>query len=69
MKTTGTNDEGVVVQSWDDLSNISDDKLLKLRDINKDHLQETFAEYMDARNHSMNIHLELSKRGVIKATV
>lgn len=61
MKMTGTN-EGIVVKSWDDLSTISTDKLIKLRDVARDHLNETYNEYMDARNKSMAIQLELSKR-------
>lgn len=67
MKTTGLND-GVVVESWDDLSNISDDKLIKLRDVAGAYLQKTFKEYIEAREHSIAIQMELVGRGIVKPT-
>ena len=45
MKTIGINDTGEVVKSWDDLSGIPTDKLIKLRDVCRDHLNETYKEY------------------------
>ena len=62
MKTNGIND----VENFDDLTKVSDEKLMKLRDVNGDHLQETFTEYMSARDRSIAIQLELIKRGIVK---
>lgn len=62
MKMNGTNN----VESFDDLGQVTDEKLLKLRDVAGDHLQETFAEYMAARDRSIDIQLELVKRGIVK---
>lgn len=62
MKTIGINDTGEVVKSWDDLSGIPTDKLIKLRDVCRDHLNETYKEYMEARDHSLAIRMELAKR-------
>ena len=61
MKMTG-NETGEVVRSWEDLSNIPTDKLIKLRDVIKDHLKESYDEYMDARNKAIAIQTELSSR-------
>ncbi len=63
MKMNGTNN----VESFDDLSQVTDEKLLKLRDVAGDHLQETFSEYMAARDRSIDIQLELVKRGIVKS--
>lgn len=54
------------VEVFDDLSKVTDEKLLKLRDVAGDHLQETFTEYMAARDRSIAIQLELQKRGIVK---
>ncbi len=62
MKTNGIND----VEVFDDLTQVTDEKLLKLRDVAGDHLSETFAEYMSARDRSISIQLELERRGIIK---
>jgi hypothetical protein len=62
MQTNGTNN----VEVFDDLSQVTDEKLLKLRDVAGDHLQETFTEYMAARDRSIAIQLELQNRGIVK---
>lgn len=62
MKTNGTYD----VESFVDLTAVTDEKLLKLRDVAGDHLQDTFTEYMAARDRSIAIQLELQSRGIIK---
>lgn len=63
MKTTGMNDTGEITKHG--LSGISTDKLIKLRDVARDHLEETFREYMAARNYNVEIHEELKARGVV----
>lgn len=65
MQTNGINS----VEEFDDVTQVSDEKLLKLRDVAGDHLQETFTEYMAARGRSIAIQLELQKRGIIKSNV
>lgn len=65
MQTNGTYD----VEHFVDLTAVTDEKLLKLRDVAGDHLQETFTEYMSARDRSIAIQLELQKRGIIKQSV
>lgn len=65
MQTNGINS----VEEFDDVTQVSDEKLLKLRDVAGDHLQETFTEYMAARDRSIAIQLELQKRGIIKSNV
>lgn len=62
MKTNGTYD----VEHFVDLTAVTDEKLLKLRDVAGDHLQDTFAEYMAARDRSIAIQMELQSRGIIK---
>lgn len=62
MKTNGTYD----VENFVDLTLVTDEKLLKLRDVAGDHLQDTFTEYMAARDRSIAIQLELQNRGIIK---
>lgn len=62
MNTNGINN----VEEFDDLSQVTDEKLLKLRDVAGDHLQDTFADYMAARDRSIAIQMELEKRGIIK---
>lgn len=63
MLTNGTNN----VEQFVDLTAVTDEKLLKLRDVAGDHLQETFKEYMEARDRSIAIQLELVNRGIIKS--
>lgn len=65
MQTNGINN----VEEFHDVTQVSDEKLLKLRDVAGDHLQETFTEYMAARDRSIAIQLELQKRGIIKSNV
>lgn len=62
MKTNGTYD----VEHFVDLTVVTDEKLLKLRDVAGDHLRDTFTEYMAARDRSISIQLELQNRGIIK---
>lgn len=62
MQTNGTYD----VEHYVDLTAVTNEKLLKLRDVVGDHLQDTFAEYMAARERSIAIQLELVKRGIVK---
>ena len=62
MKTNGTYD----VEHFIDLTVVTDEKLLKLRDVAGDHLRDTFTEYMAARDRSIAIQLELQNRGIIK---
>ena len=68
MKTSGI-DEGLVFPGEGDLSGVSDDKLIKLRDVSGAYLQKTFADYQEAREHSIAIQMELQKRGIIKPKV
>lgn len=63
MQMNGTNS----VEVFDDLSQVTNEKLLKLRDVAGDHLQETFTEYMAARDRSIAIQLELVNRQIIKS--
>ena len=62
MQTNGINS----VESFDDLSKVSDEKLLKLRDVSREYLQETFADYQDARNRVIAIEMQLQTRGITK---
>lgn len=62
MKMNGTYD----VEHFVDLTAVTDEKLLKLRDVAGDHLQDTFTEYMAARDRSIAIQLELQNRGIVK---
>lgn len=62
MTTNGTYD----VEHFVDLTAVTDEKLLKLRDVAGDHLQDTFTEYMAARDRSIAIQLELQNRGIVK---
>lgn len=63
MKTSGINE----VESWEDLSKVSNEKLVKLRDVARDNERETFSEYMDARQRTIDIQMELTKRGIVKS--
>lgn len=62
MKTNGINN----VEVFDDLTQVSDEKLLKLRDVAGAYLHKTFKDYMEARDHTIAIQLELQTRGIIK---
>lgn len=68
MKMNGI-DEGRVIPGEGDLSGIPSDKLIKLRDVAGAYLQKTFKDYEEAREHSIKIQMELTRRGVIKAKV
>lgn len=65
MKMNGTNN----VEQFLDLTVVTDEKLLKLRDVAGDHLQESFQEYMAARDRTISIQLELVNRGIVKQNV
>lgn len=60
MKTNGINDTGEI-----SFKDVSDDKLIKLRDVAVDHLQETFQEYMAAREHVLEVRSEMIARGIV----
>jgi hypothetical protein len=59
-------DEGLVFPGEGDLSGVSDDKLIKLRDVAGAYLNKTYTDYMEARDHSIAIQLELQNRGIVK---
>lgn len=54
--------DGKVVDSWDDLSSISTDKLIKLRDVAADNMRELASSLEEERMHHVTILMELSKR-------
>lgn len=60
MKTLGTNETGEI-----SLQEVTNDKLIKLRDAARDHLQESFKEYMEARDRVIQIQQEMIKRGIV----
>lgn len=60
MKMNGINETGEI-----SFKNVPDDKLIKLRDVAADHLQETFKEYMEAREHVLQVRSEMVARGII----
>lgn len=60
MKTLGTNETGEI-----SLQEVTNDKLIKLRDVARDHLQEYFKEYMEARDRVIQIQQEMIKRGIV----
>jgi len=62
MQTNGTNN----VEVFDNLTQVTDEKLLKLRDVAGAYLQKTFKDYQEAREHSIAIQLELQNRGIVK---
>ena len=60
MKTLGTNETGEI-----SLQEVTHDTLIKLRDVARDHLQESFKEYMEARDRVIQIQQEMIKRGIV----
>ncbi len=54
--------DGKVVSRWDDLSDISTDKLIKLRDVATDNVRELGASLEDERMLLINVLTELKSR-------
>lgn len=54
--------DGKVVESWDDLSNIPTDKLIKLRDVAADNMRELALSLEEERIMHISILMEISKR-------
>lgn len=61
MKTTG-NEAGVVVETWDNLSNIPLDKLIKLRDVAQDNRADAYKDYLESDDIVKKISFEISRR-------
>ncbi|BDU12263.1 hypothetical protein [Escherichia phage phiWec190] len=60
MKTNGINNTGEL-----SLENVTNDKLIKMRDVALDHLQDSFKEYMEARDRVLEIRQAMVKRGMV----
>ena len=60
MKTNGINNTGEL-----SLENVTNDKLIKMRDVALDHLQDSFKEYMEARDRVFEIRQAMVKRGMV----
>lgn len=54
--------DGKVVESWEDLSKISVDKLIKLRDVAADNMRELSLALGEERTLHSNILTEISQR-------
>jgi len=54
--------DGKVVDRWDDLSTISTDKLIKLRDVATDNVRELGAALEDERMLLINVLSEIKSR-------
>lgn len=58
MKMNGHN----VVEDFDNLSEVTTDKLIKLRDVSKDNVSEAWDVYREALDRHTQIEIEISKR-------
>ncbi len=58
MKMNGHN----VVEDFDNISEVTTDKLIKLRDVAKDNVSEAWDVYREALDRHTQIEIEISKR-------